>query len=244
MLTWESIRNTLHNLALERGEIAGYPMPIEGHELRVAKGVNFSHLEGARLDSPESEWVCSKDDLAWVERTSWWCAKRRARIIICQRQRADGSLELDWCADPPFGVELEPLRRFYFLQQTLDAGIKAWDFDAEARAVETLKTLISKPQMDRYSTLGMFVESSKRSGAVYLFRRCRPTLVLLRTSGGNFRPSVALCLHPLAYYGHTFAGGMVPSDDVIAHLMLMRGDEHGFWKRANQHPIDRLEAGL
>jgi len=37
---------------------------------------------------------------------------------------------------------------------------------------------------------------------------------------------------------------MVPTDDVIAHLMLMRADEHGFWKRANQHPLDRLEAGL
>lgn len=32
--------------------------------------------------------------------------------------------------------------------------------------------------------------------------------------------------------------------DVIAHLALMRGDEHMFWKRSNQHPPYRPEAGL
>lgn len=37
---------------------------------------------------------------------------------------------------------------------------------------------------------------------------------------------------------------MVPTDDVIAHLLLMRGDERLFWRRANQHhPLDP-ESGL
>jgi hypothetical protein len=37
---------------------------------------------------------------------------------------------------------------------------------------------------------------------------------------------------------------MVPTDDVIAHLMLMRGDEHMFWRRCNQHQPWTKEAGV
>ena len=43
---------------------------------------------------------------------------------------------------------------------------------------------------------------------------------------------------------NSWAGAMCPTDDVLAHLMLMRGDEAMFWRRANQHAaIDPL-AGL
>lgn len=45
-------------------------------------------------------------------------------------------------------------------------------------------------------------------------------------------------------YGGTHAGAMCPTDDVLAHLLLMRGDERLFWSRANQHPANRPEAGL
>jgi hypothetical protein len=37
---------------------------------------------------------------------------------------------------------------------------------------------------------------------------------------------------------------MCPTDDVIAHLMLMRGDEAMFWRRCNQHAAHLPEAGL
>lgn len=30
----------------------------------------------------------------------------------------------------------------------------------------------------------------------------------------------------------------------IAHLMLMRGDEHLYWRRCNQHPVWVPQAGL
>ena len=53
-----------------------------------------------------------------------------------------------------------------------------------------------------------------------------------------------LCMHPIAYYAGSWAGAMCPTDDVIAHLSLMRADEHMFWKRSNQHPPYRPEAGL
>jgi hypothetical protein len=53
-----------------------------------------------------------------------------------------------------------------------------------------------------------------------------------------------LCLHPIGYYANSWAGAMCPTDDVIAHLMMMRADEPMFWRKANQHPPHRPEAGL
>jgi hypothetical protein len=37
---------------------------------------------------------------------------------------------------------------------------------------------------------------------------------------------------------------MVPTDDVIAHLLFMRGDEAGYWGQANHHSASAPEAGL
>jgi hypothetical protein len=37
---------------------------------------------------------------------------------------------------------------------------------------------------------------------------------------------------------------MTPTDDVIAHLLLMRGDEAEYWGQANQHRPESPEAGL
>jgi len=54
----------------------------------------------------------------------------------------------------------------------------------------------------------------------------------------------ALCLHPIGYYGDTWAGVMCPTDEVIAHLLMMRGSEEKFWANANQHPIDHPAAGV
>ena len=54
----------------------------------------------------------------------------------------------------------------------------------------------------------------------------------------------AMCLHPIGYYAGSWAGAMCPTDDVLAHLMLMRGDEKMFWRRANQHAAYLPEAGL
>ena len=54
----------------------------------------------------------------------------------------------------------------------------------------------------------------------------------------------ALCLHPIGYYGDTWAGVMCPTDEVIAHLLMMRGSEEKFWANANQHPLERPAAGV
>jgi hypothetical protein len=118
-----------------------------------------------------------------------------------------------------------------------------WSIETESNALQTLATLIPHRQFKQYLLTGSFLESSKRSGVTYLFRKLRPT-VAMSSRTGRMRILCALCLHPIAYYSGSWAGAMTPTDDVIAHLMLMRGDERMFWKRANQHPAYRREAGL
>ena len=77
------------------------------------------------------------------------------------------------------------------------------------------------------------------------FRRLKPTVAIsLKGTDKSPRILCALCLHPIAYYEDSWAGAMCPTDDVIAHLALMRGDEAMYWRRANQHPPWRPEAGL
>lgn len=126
----------------------------------------------------------------------------------------------------------------------------AWDLDAEIKAMEKLGGLLSPRQRRSYLLTGAFIETSKKSGLVYLFRRLRPTVVL---SGNhkwwsrhqeNMRCIAVLCMHPVGYYADTWAGCMVPTDDVIAHLLSMRGDEAYFWRKANKHDPASPEAGL
>ena len=54
----------------------------------------------------------------------------------------------------------------------------------------------------------------------------------------------ALCMHPLGFYEGTWAGVMAPSDEVLAHLLHIRADEHYFWRKANQIPLDEIESGI
>lgn len=193
------------------------------------------------------DYRCSADDVdeRWSIRNRWWSRRHRTDVLVAwYGNPGDPDFRAVALKDRPFALELEPLYRWHMLQGTLDAGWKAWSAEAEYRALDTLQTLVKPHLFALYMTTGILVESSPRSGAVYFFRKGRPTIVMLRSEDGNYRPSVALCLHPLAYYEQTFAGGMCPTDDVIGHLMLMRGDEPMLWRRANQHRLDRLEAGL
>ncbi len=120
----------------------------------------------------------------------------------------------------------------------------AWGIEQEHHAVQLLGTLVRHRAMKQYLLTGMFLESSKRSGVMYLFRKLRPTLALSMRGNDESKVLAALCMHPIGYYAGSWAGAMCPTDDVVAHLMLMRGDEHMFWRRCNQHPAWRPEAGL
>lgn len=84
---------------------------------------------------------------------------------------------------------------------------------------------------------------------MYVFRRLKPTVAMAASPGlpeanRGMKILCSLCQHPIAYYEGSWAGAMVPTDDVIAALAMMRGDEPMFWKRSSQHPPYRPEAGL
>lgn len=105
--------------------------------------------------------------------------------------------------------------------------------------MDRLQTLIKPHLWNAYALTGSFLETSTRSGITYLFRRCRPTIAI-----SSRRVLCTLCLHPIGYYSESHAGSLCPTDDAIAHLLMMRADEHLFWRRANQHAPFRPESGL
>ena len=117
--------------------------------------------------------------------------------------------------------------------------------DSLVGKLQLLGTLLRHHVFKQYLLTGMFLETSKRSGLTYLFRRLKPTVVLdARDQAKSIRVLCALCLHPIGFYLESWAGAMTPTDDLIAHLMLMRGDEPMLWRRSNQHEPWHPEAAL
>lgn len=224
---YASLRHGLKEVAWARGQWAGIPMPMQGHPLviepRYPKAKELSEIG---RPGPEEDGERGGATI----RNRFWSARYNSDIVIYER---DGRIKLGILP----GVHSMP-----HALATLGAS-DAWGIEQEHNALQLLGTLVSHRQMKQYLLTGMFLESSARSKVTYLFRKLRPT-VAISTAKEDGRILAALCLHPIAYYSGSWAGAMCPTDDVIAHLMLMRGDEPMFWRRANQHPPYRPEAGL
>jgi hypothetical protein len=222
------MRNGLRRISFERGDWAGIPMPIEGQKLII--NPKFPMAEAlSMIGAPEAEKL--PENVKY--RNSWWSTKLRCMVYVYEE---DGKI---------LAAKLPPTSRLTMDLNTIGCS-HAWGIEQEHKAVQLLGTLVSHHAFKTYLLTGMFMESSKRSGLTYLFRRLKPTVVIDARSNGqeSARVLCALCLHPIAYYAETWAGAMTPTDDVVAHLMLMRGDEHMFWRRANQHPPGRPEAAI
>lgn len=116
-------------------------------------------------------------------------------------------------------------------------------YQAELKAMQRLASYVSDRQYGSYILSGAFIETSKRSGVKYFFRKGAPTLALRVDEDGS-KCLAALCLHPMAYFEGTSAGSMAPTDEVIAHVSMMRGDEHYFWRKANQHKSWDARSGV
>lgn len=213
-------------IARERNEWAGIPMPIEGLSL-VVEG-KYPNAEGLMAIGREPEEPNEYTDAKI--RNRFYSHKKGRAIIIWEK---DGKIE--WGTEPVVNHAKMQL-------DTLGAS-DAWGIEQEANAVQLLASLLRHRQFKQYMLTGSFLEASKLSGIHYMFRKLRPTLAI-STHGKEPRILCGLCLHPIAYYSGSWAGGMCPTDDVIAHLMMMRADEHLLWRRANQHPPWRPECGL
>jgi hypothetical protein len=103
--------------------------------------------------------------------------------------------------------------------------------EAEISAQAYLLKRLNDQQQRSYVLGGSFVEESKRSGVAYLLRKGLPTLAF----GKDNHLLCALCLHPFGAYVQSYVGIMPPSDEVLAHVLLIRADEHRFWKKSGQH---------
>jgi hypothetical protein len=212
----------------ERDEWAGIPMPLDDHGLIVEpRYPKAKELMGIGRKHGPSEYE------------GW-----KIRNTLVLRSQAVRNLRLSSGADGTLTWGLKPgIHHFDYDLQTLGA-MDAWGLEQEQRALQLFATMVRHRQMKQYVLTGMFLEHSERSQITYLFRRLKPTVAMKADREGNMRILAALCAHPIAYYSGSWAGAMCPTDDVIAHLAMMRGDEHLFWKRCSQHEPHRPEAGL
>jgi hypothetical protein len=222
------LRNILRFIADEQNEIGGIPMPLEGQQLII--NPKFSRAEAlGKIGAPAAEE--SADGARLVN--SWWSQRHRCDVVVVEE--ADGRR---------WATRVRPRSPIDMVLDTVMCSV-AWGIEQEANAIQLLGTLIKPHLFKTYLLTGMFVETSRRSGITYIFRKLRPTIALSpNKSEKRLVPLCTLCLHPIAYYHGTWAGAMCPTDDVVAHLMLMRGDEAMFWRRANQHSPWRPESGM
>ena len=237
-LTWPDVHAGLARAAKHAGEWAGFPMPIEGTRMVIHPSYPFAKNLGETFMPAPQARVCRNEDVREdVELRNEWRSYRDGKEISIWRE---GKKFLHMFSRRQNSAPL--------LIGTISAA-RAWDYDAELRAMETLKRHVTDWAFRCYSMTGTFLETSPRSGVIYMFRRLRPTLAMTARPDRNgrdvgVRALCTLCAHPIGYYDGSWAGALVPTDDVIAHLLMMRSDEHFFWRVCNQHQVWAPEAGL
>lgn len=231
---WEWVRRAVIDLAGQDGNWAGYPIPSQYAELVIEPRHPLAHsLDGATLGDKKPP---VEDDGEFTIANAWhdYNHGRTVYVIHDKSGRATSYVV----------PEYPSTQRVKMALDTLGAS-QAWGVEAEFTAMARLKTLITPTAFRYYLLTGTFLETSQRSGVTYLFRKGRPTIALKATLGrDDMKVLCALCLHPIGYYKGTYAGSMVPTDDVIAHLVLMRGDERKYWSKCNQHDCRAPEAGV
>jgi hypothetical protein len=197
-------------------------------ELLKESGVDPQHTPAFKFDNLGD----------WEDVNNWYNKKIDGEVVI-HRHKKTGKVNFSLLANL-----YHPERRIEFAVANGLVATQAWQLTAELRAMENLRAMIKPHLFASYIMCGMFPETSKKSGVNYLLRKGRPTLALKENYWGRARFMTALCLHPTAYYAGSYAGGHVPTDDVIAHLKHIRADEHYYWRKANQHPLHLPHAGV
>lgn len=241
-MEWPVYRYLFDRFASAVDEWQGIPLPLPGQRLVLEtrhpmRGL-IDKLE--RATTEERSFTCSTADVAedpLIIRNRWWSWSKNAWINVVQEHGKIRAV-VDRVAPDH---SMEKLRMGMMTMGCADA----WTLEAEYRARDNLKALLSERQWQMYELTGSFLESSERSGVMYWFRRLRPTVALVNDPKiESMRCLAVMCFHSIGYYAETFAGALVPSDDVASHLIFMRGDEAGYWRVANQHKPDSAEAGL
>ena len=238
LLTLDQAARQLAETCLARQDWSGVPLPVPGLSLVLEPRYKLKHMESFRwkecydengIRQPLDEEPTPQPS-EYRRVNSWWNSDYQSRVIVFHDKHGRARAGFD------------PEYRLSFTIRTLDASV-VWPIEAEQKAQQKLATLIPEPSFHQYQLTGHFAELSKRSQVTYLFRRGRPTIAIRQDETGGY-PLCALCLHPIGYYADTWAGVMCPTDEVIAHLLMMRGSEEKYWANANQHSIDHPAAGV
>jgi hypothetical protein len=226
------LRNGLRQIAKERDVWAGIPMPLDGEQMVIHPRYPFA-TEMMAIGAQRDEVDANVADGVTI-RNRFWSDRLKAEVYIWQAANGKIVATVD---HKPHHISID--------LRTLGCS-QAWGIEQEHNAIQLLGTLLRHHQFKQYLLTGMFLERSERSGLTYMFRRLKPTVCLdaRDKDASSCRILACLCMHPISYYSGTWAGGMCPSDDIVAALLLMRADEHFFWKRSNQHHPSRPEAGL
>ncbi|HYE70630.1 MAG TPA: hypothetical protein VD932_03810 [Aquabacterium sp.] len=220
------LRNALSTIGEQRQHLAGIPMPLQDLPLTVHPRYPMADA----LMSMSKQSAADDDEQDFKIRNQFWSTWMRTTVVVVEHK---GKIKC---------VPAHPANHVDQLINTIGAS-DAWGIQQEQRALQLLGTLVKHHTFKHYLLTGCFLETSDRSGVTYLFRKLRPTLALSGRTG-RIRILAALCSHPIAYYQNSWGGAMCPTDDVVAHLMMMRGDEHMFWKRSNQHEPSTPQAGI
>lgn len=242
-VSYDQIHEVMDQMATEAGYEYGLPVPALGvgseeNYLIVAKGVP---LRGIIAMNQMDQHVESAQRIMRMHgceiRNSWRTLGDTETTII---QTDEGPLA--W-TEPMAGTRLRKLMDTMITRSNTQLSP-----EAEERAMLSLKAKVTRAQWRSYLLNCAFLEKSKRSNLFYLFRKGYPTLALsfadIDGKPSSGRCIAALCLHPMGYYAYTHAGLMTPTDEVIAALLLMRGDEHGFWKKSGQWKASDTRSGL
>lgn len=226
--THDQSRQYLNAIGEHADEYAGIPFPIQGRKMVVHPSYKFAKVVNRAAEKPEARPL--------YKVRNRWARPDGFEVIIADETRTGRVVGWKQPLTNPASM----------LMATIDAACSgAWDIEPETVALGKLRSLIKPHLFEAYQLSGIFIETSKRSGLTYIFRRLRPTLVLTpHRDRSEMQVLCALCLHPIGYYEQSWAGCMVPTDEVVAHLMLMRGDEADFWRQANQHPAWHPSSGL
>lgn len=238
---WSGIRNALRDAARERGDYSGYPLPIEGLPLVIEPTFKYKSLGDLNRERDEEENRKLKEEIgAFKVRNVFFSTVFKYRVAVVEE--GDGKVR---------HYKLVGSMNSFRAQLNTMLASQAWGIEQEAKAVDLLATLVNHAQFKSYILTGSFTETSKVSGVKYVFRRLRPTVALTsrgRTvrhdQDGKLTILCTMCMHPIGYYEESWGGCMCPTDDVIAHLMMMRGDEKMFWRRCNQHPAIDPSGGI
>lgn len=228
-LTGQQIRDLTAYIAEEANEYAGIPLSIQDQDIVVHKSYRFAEVFHAKRKAADLEHA--EDDWQVVNR--WPSLAKPGHEAFIMRNRKTGQT---------IGG-LQPLDNRLTMQFMTFGCVTAWTLAAERKALDILGRMLKPHAFRCYMLTGGFLETSLRSRVTYFFRRLRPTLAIKADERGT-RALCALCLHPIGYYASTWAGVMVPTDEIVAHLTLMRGDEPDFWRQANQHPAWMPASGL